>query len=480
MRFLRGVERKQVMLLPAAVDDYVSAENPVRAIDAFVDGLSLEELGFVQPREADAPGAPGYDPGALLKLYVYGYLNRVRSSRELEKATRRNLEVIWLMRQLTPDHWTINAFRRAHRARFRQVFREFALICGSLGLFGTELVAIDGSHFQAVNSPRRNFTEAKIKALLKELDEKIEAYLKTLDTNDQKASAQGFDQAGKDAESLRAKLAQMEGERKRCAELLASLEQSPTGQISQTDPDSRTLKKGGQSVVGYNVQIAVDTAHHLVAAEQVTQEPCDWQMLAPMAVEAKENLQADQLRVVADAGYFSHEQLRQCAQAGIEPNVPNKSARPAGTGAYPLDDFRYDAQADCYVCPQGKVLQRRDDVVQRNVPYRRYYTKAACVDCPMLKQCTRGKFRSLQVAEGHRLATEVQARWKAQPELRKLRNQTVEHVFGTLKFWWGFRAFLCRGLQAVQAEFSLAALAYNFRRALNVVGVTAIVAAANS
>ena len=197
MRFLRGVERKQVMLLPAAVDDYVSAENPVRAIDAFVDGLSLEELGFVQPREADAPGAPGYDPGALLKLYVYGYLNRVRSSRELEKATRRNLEVIWLMRQLTPDHWTINAFRRAHRARFRQVFREFALICGSLGLFGTELVAIDGSHFQAVNSPRRNFTEAKIKALLKELDEKIEAYLKTLDTNDQEASAQGFDQWGR-------------------------------------------------------------------------------------------------------------------------------------------------------------------------------------------------------------------------------------------------------------------------------------------
>lgn len=474
MQYLAGVDRNQSMLLPMTVEEYVSAENPVRAIDAFIEGLDVQALGFPLREEKDA-GAPGYHPRELLKLYLYGYLNRIRSSRELEKATHRNLEVIWLVRQLKPDHWTISNFRKLHRERFRKVFREFALVCGRLGLFGADLVAIDSSHFKAVNSPKRNFTKAKVQALLQEVDEKTEAYLKDLETADKDVPSQGS--GGKDdAKSLREKLAQLESERQRCSELMQAIEQSETGQISQTDPDSRMLKKGDESVVGYNVQIAVDAQHHLIVAEQVTQEPNDWQMLSPMAAEAKEALGVDQLRVVADAGYCSHEQVSRCAALGVEANVPNEQHRAAGTGAYPRESFRYDAQADVCLCPQGQTLHRHSDNTRRGLRHQVYYNVSACAKCPVRPDCTKGKYRKLQLAEGHELFAAAQERWRTQPELRKQRRSLVEHPFGTLKFWWGMRAFLCRGLKSVQAEFSLAALAYNFRRVLNVLGARELIA----
>src|SRR5688572_14865861 len=401
MQYLAGVDRNQSMLLPMTVEEYVSAENPVRAIDAFIEGLDVQALGFPLREEKDT-GAPGYHPRELLKLYLYGYLNRIRSSRELEKATHRNLEVIWLVRQLKPDHWTISNFRKLHRERFRKVFREFALVCGRLGLFGADLVAIDSSHFKAVNSPKRNFTNAKVQALRQEIDEKTEAYLKDLETADQDASSQGSN--GKDdAKTLREKLTRLEAERQRCSELMQALEQSETGQISQTDPDSRMLKKGDQSVVGYNVQIAVDAQHHLIVAEQVTQEPNDWQMLSPMAAEAKEALGVEKLRVVADAGYCSHVQVNRCAELGVEANVPNEQRRVAGSGAYPQESFRYDAQTDVYLCPQGQTLRRHSDNVRRGLRYQVYYNLSACAKCPVRRDCTKGKYRKLQLAEGHEL-----------------------------------------------------------------------------
>ena len=468
MQYLAGVDRNQSMLLPATVEEYVSPENPVRAIDVFIEGLNVQALGFPLRAEKNE-GAPSYHPRELLKLYLYGYLNRIRSSRELEKATHRNLEVIWLVRQLRPDHWTISNFRKQHRERFRKVFREFTLLCGKLGLFGADLVAIDSSHFKAVNSPKRNFTKAKVQALLEAVDEKTEAYLKDLETADKEAPSQGS--SGKeDAKSLREKLAQLEVERQRCSELMQALEQSETGQISETDSDSRMLKKGEQSVVGYNVQIAVDAEHHLIVAEQVTQENSDWQMLSPMAAQAKEALGAEKLRVVADAGYCSHAQISLCAELGVEANVPNEQHRAAGTGAYPREKFRYDAQADVCICPQGQTLHRHSDNTRRGLRYQVYYNVSACAQCPVRAECTKGKYRKVQLAEGHELFAAAQERWRTQPELRKQRRCLVEHPFGTLKFWWGLRAFLCRGLKAVQAEFSLAALAYNFRRVLNVLG----------
>jgi transposase len=283
------------MLLPDSVEDYVGAENPVRVVDAFVEGLDLNGLGFDRKPEGSA-GAPPYDPKAMLKLYVYGYLNRIRSSRELEKATRRNLEVIWLLGRLMPDHWTINAFRREHRARFKAVFRQFNLVCGSLGLFGADLVAIDGTFLKAVNNPQRNFTRNKVKNLLEEIDRRSEAYLEALETSDREASAQSMaasDQAT-EAQRIRSRLAALESKRAECMALLAAMETSPTGQVSLTDPDSRSLEKLSQRTVGYNAQIAVDAANHLIVAEEVTQEPSDTALLTPMAVAAKEVLGVDE------------------------------------------------------------------------------------------------------------------------------------------------------------------------------------------
>jgi transposase len=253
MSYLYGVPREQRMLLPDAVEDYVGAENPVRVVDAFVEGLDLMALGFDLKAEGSA-GAPPYDPKAMLKLYVYGYLNRIRSSRELEKATRRNLEVIWLLGRLMPDHWTINAFRREHRARFKAVFRQFNLVGGSLGLFGADLVAIDGTFLKAVNNPQRNFTQAKVKDLIEEIDRRSEAYLQELETADQQASAQSMaaSERAEGAKAIRSKLADMEQKRAQCLELLAAMESSPTGQLSLSDPDARSLDKGSQRTVGYN------------------------------------------------------------------------------------------------------------------------------------------------------------------------------------------------------------------------------------
>jgi transposase len=474
MRYLQGVERTQGMLLPALVEDYVTEENPVRAIDAFVEGLELGNLE-IKERRAGESGAPGYAPQAMLKLYLYGYLNRIRSSRELEKAARRNLEVIWLLQQLRPDHWTINAFRKTHRKAFKKLFREFGLVCGSLGLFGAELVAIDGTHLKAVNAPQHNLTKAKVKKVIQELDAKSEAYLEALDTADREAEAQSMGKT--DTAALKEKLSKLDSERARCQELMESLEQSETGQISQTDPDSRMLKKNGQSVVGYNAQVAVDAKNHLIVAEEVTQEPSDWKLLTPMAVAAKEALEAETLKVVADTGYRSRDQIDRCAENGIEPNVPRPKERGTDEGKYPLKTFQYDEEKDCYHCPQGKELLRHSDVMQHGTTYRTYYKKSACKSCPFLAKCTKGSYRKLWIPVESEPMKAMEERLRTQPELARLRSQTVEHVFGTIKFWWGFRSFLCRGLKAVRAEFSLAALAYNFRRVINIIGVEDLLAA---
>jgi transposase len=473
MGYLEGIERHQVMLLPATVDEYVTAENPVRAIDAFVEGLKLKDLK-IEERQAGDVGAPGYHPREMLKLYLYGYLNRIRSSRELEKACYRNLEVIWLMRQLTPDHWTINAFRRAHRKTFRAIFREFNLVCGSLGLFGAELVAIDGTHLKAVNSPERNFTKAKVEEALQEIDAKTEAYLRALDTADEEAARQSVSAGKGGKEELRKKLADLEEKRKCYSELVKDLEQSETGQVSRTDPDSRMLKKGVQSVVGYNAQAVVDTKHHLIVAEELTQEPSDWKLLEPMAAAAKDSLGVETLRVVADTGYCSREQVRLCVAQGIEPNVPPKQPPASRQGLYPVEAFRYEAEKDAYLCPNGQLLTRHSDAVRERVTYQIYYSTVACRGCPLLSKCTKGKYRKLAIAVNDEAMKAMEERARTQPELQRQRSQTVEHVFGTIKFWWGFRSFLCRGLAAVQAEFSMTALAYNFRRALNVLGAEAL------
>jgi len=459
MAYRRGIQREQVMLLPAAVEDYVSEENPVRVIDAFIEGVDLGQLKLVVRSEPER-GAPAYDPRAMLKLYVDGYLNRIRSSRELAKAAKRNLEVIWLMRQLTPESWAISDFRRQNRDRFKQLFREFNLVCGKLKLFGAELVAIDGCYFKAVNAPRKNFTKNKLEQLLKEIDEKSEEYLKSLEAADLDAERQEHEAVKGRSGSLREKIAKLKEERAQCASLLQEVEQSPTGQLSLSDPDSRSLKKANEKVVGDNTQIAVDAKHHLMVAAEVSLDPTDWKNLEPMATAAKAALGVDQLKAVADAAYYSHEQMRKCAEQGIEATVPNRQKRQAGAGDYPVEAFRHDAGKDCYVCPQGRPLRRHQDSVQAGNTYRVYYDTAACADCPVRARCTKGKYRKLAVPADREFLDAVQKRWRENPELRQQRSQLVEHPFGTMKFWWGFRSFLCRRIEMVRAELSLSSLAY--------------------
>jgi transposase len=476
MSYLKGSDRHQGLLLPATVEDYVSEENPVRAIDAFVEGVDLKGLGF-EVREENEVGAPSYDMRALLKLYLYGYLNRIRSSRELEKATKRNLEVIWLMRQLTPDHWTISEFRRKHRKQFKGLFRQFNVVCGSLGLFGADLVAIDGCFLKAVNSRARNFTQDKLEHLLKAVDQKIEDYIQSLEAADKEGAAQGMKESAAKVESMKEKLKKLENKRKDYEALMEAAKQSSTGQISLTDPDSRSLKKTNEKVVGYNAQIAMDEKHHMMATQEVTQEPSDWKLLAPMAQEAKKELKVEKLRTVADSGYYSHEQMRECARHGVEATVPNGQVGKGGEGVYGLEKFQYCAEKDVYVCPNGKELLRHADLVERGSTYHIYYHTKACVECPLKESCTKGKYRKLHVVSDREFIDTIQRRWREQPDLRVRRSQLVEHPFGTIKFWWNMRAFLCRGLEMVRAEFSLSALAYNFRRALSVLGVAKLVAA---
>ena len=469
MPYLRGAVREQILLLPKSIEDYVGPENPVRVIEAFVEGLELKPLGLEE--NPAGPGAPAYDPRAMLKLFLYGYLHRIRSSRELEKATRRNLEVIWLLRELTPDHWTINAFRRTHRPAFKGVFRQFHLLCAKLELFGRELVAVDGTFLKGVNSPARNFTQAKLQKLLAEIDERTEAYLRKLEQADRESGSEGTAAASAEtpAAPLREKLAALEKLRQEYAEMLAQLAAAPGTQISQTDPDSRCLCKGGAATVGYNAQIAVEAAHHLIVVEEVTRDPNDTQQLAPMALAAQAALGTERLSVVADRGYYGIDQLQRCQEANIEAYVPaQKAARPPG---FSLERFSYDAGRDSYLCPHGQELLRHQDIVNSSGRYRTYYNLAACRQCPLRRDCTQGASRRLAIHEHTPIVEAARERLRAHPEMMARRGGLVEHPFGTLKFWMGYGAFLTRGLESVRAEFTLSCLAYNLRRVLNLVSV---------
>jgi transposase len=474
MAYIRGVPRNQMMLLPDSVEDYVGPENVVRVIDEFVEGLKLESLGLAEP--GAGPGAPSYDPKTLLKLFIYGYLHRIRSSRDLEKAAQRNLEVIWLLARLTPDHWTINEFRRQHRPAFKGLFRQFHLLCAQLELFGRELVAIDGALFKAVNSPARNFTQAKLQARLKEIDERTEAYLEKLEQTDREAAASGGAAASSQgASALEEKLARLKERRGEYAEMLEQLAAAPGSQISLTDPESRSLCKGEEHTVGYNAQIAVDAAHHLIVAEAVTCAPNDTGQLAPMAAAAKSALGVEQLKVTADRGYYSIEQLQRCAEQNLETYVP--AQRPAKPPGYPNERFTFIPERDCYRCPQGHELTRHKDTQKSSGCYQVYYNVAACRDCPVRTACTSGRYRKLALHEHADVAKAARERLRAEPTMMRQRRCLVEHPFGSLKFWMGYGAFLTRGQAAVQAEFSLGCLAYNLRRVLNLVGVRALLEA---
>jgi transposase len=472
MTHIAGHTRSQTLLLPESLDEYVGPENPVRFIDAFVDGLDLAAAGFVRVT-AKSTGRPGYDPKDLLKLYVYGYLNRVRSSRRLEAETNRNLEVIWLLRHLKPDFKTIADFRCLNHKAFRPVFRQFVLLCRQMDLFGRELLAVDGTRIKAVNNKDRNFTRASLSKFIELADAKLDDYLQRLDQSDE-AEAKT---AGSRVKNLAEKIAAIRARRTRCKEMLAHLDKTGEDQISLTDPDSRAMAAHTRVAVGYNVQVAVDVKHKLIVEQQVTNQVVDMGMLAQTAEPAKEVLGVETIDVVADKGYFKIEDIEACEKAGIVPYVPRPQRGPSvKAGLFRKDEFRYDTESDTYTCPAGQQLHPYSSSLLRGLKKTNYVNKLACDDCTIRARCTNGKFRAVSRLENEAVLDRMQARLAKRPGVLDRRRETVEHPFGTIKQWMNQGAFLMRGLEKVRAEFSLTALAYNLRRVLNIVGFADLMA----
>jgi transposase/IS5 family transposase len=473
MTHISGHHRSQMLLLPEAVDDYVGADNPVRFIDAFVDELDLAAAGFVRV-EAKATGRPGYAPADLLKLYIYGYLNRVRSSRRLEMESHRNIEVIWLLRSLKPDFKTIADFRRDNRAAFRSVFREFVLLCRRLDLYGRELLAVDGTRIKAVNNKDRNFTRTSLQEFIRAADERLDDYLRRLDEGD---VAEGGTGGGAGAKNLAEKIAALRQKRGRYGSLLAELERTGESQISLTDPDSRAMAAHTKVGVGYNAQVAVDAKHKMIVEQAVTNQVVDIGLLMQTAEPARVILDVERIDVVADRGYFKIEDIEACEKAGLTPHVPKPQRGPAvRKGFFTKEEFRYDPARDVYICPAGKILAPHHQGKLRDLKKIDYSNPAACPVCPLRSRCTTDR-RRVSRLENEAVLDRMAGRLKARPDILARRRELVEHPFGTIKQWMNQGAFLMRGLDNVRAEFSLTALVYNLRRAVNILGVDAMMAA---
>ena len=476
MGFVQGVHRDQVVMFPESLDEYIAAENPVRFIDAFVDSLDLQALGFERAVPAER-GRPPYHPGDLLKLYVYGYLNRVRSSRRLEREAQRNVEVMWLLGKLAPDHKTIADFRRDNGKPIRAVFREFTVICRRLELFGGQLVAIDSSKFKAANSRDRNYTKAKLERLDRRADEKIERYLEELD----KADEEEQDNEKPTAEELQEKIEWLRGRKEFYAGLRELMDQTGESQVSLTDPDARSMKLGNSrgTEVAYNVQMSVDAKHKLIVDHEVTNAGNDKNQLSSMAIRARKALELESLDVIADQGYYNSEEIKNCIEGDVLPYI-GKPKDSNSRGLFAREEFHYDSENDCYWCPAGKTLPFKCQTTYRGQVVRDYIAED-CSRCDLRPKCTRRKTgRQIRRWVDEHLLEDMERRVRAEPEKVKQRKSIVEHPFGTIKRSMDQGYFLTRRLCNVRTEVSLSMLAYNIKRAVRPKGVQELVAALTS
>src|SRR6266851_2209549 len=474
-RFVEGTDRAQATLFPECLEDWICEDNPVRAIDVFVDELDLAELGFggVDP---EATGRPSYHPSVPLKLYIYGYLNRVQSSRRLEREASRNVEVMWLTGRLVPDHKTIADFRKDNGPAIRKVCAQFVALCREMGLLTKASVAIDGSKFKAVNNRDKNFTRAKMERRLAQIEESVARYLSQLDTADLQEPSEAL--AAKTAH-LKEKLAKLASEVQRLKAIEKEMLASPDRQISLTDPDSRSMATSGRGsgVVGYNVQVAVDTEHHLIVTHEVTNIGSDRSQLARVAKETKATLQTDTLEAVADRGYFSGEEILACDQAGITVTLPKPMTSGAKSeGRFGKQDFVYLPEEDVYRCPAGERLKYYDTNVENGLTLRRYWTNA-CRTCTLKSRCTTGVQRRITRWEHEHVLEAVQKRLDENPQAMRQQRETVEHPFGTIKARMGATHFLMKTMQHVASEMALHVLAYNLTRVMNIVGIRPLMAA---
>ncbi len=474
-RFIEGLDRGQSTLFPERLEDWIGEDNPVRVIDVFVDELDLGGLGFdrVVPLWT---GRPGYHPSVLLKLYIYGYLNRVQSSRRLEREAGRTVEVMWLTDRLVPDHKTIADFRKDNGPAIRNVCARFVALCRQLELFGDASVAIDGSKFKAVNTRDKYFTRAKMKRRLEQIEESVGRYLHQLDSADRQEPS--LARTTKTAR-LKDKIATLKEEMRRLGKLEAQMLAAPDKQISLTDPDARSMATSGRGsgMVGYNVQASVDTKHHLIVAHEVTNEGTDRAQLSNMAKQTKAVLKTDRLDAVADRGYFNSEEILACEEAGITVTLPKPlTSNNKAKGQFVKQDFVYLAEEDVYRCPAGERLVYRFTNQENGLTLRRYWSNA-CQACAIKHCCTTSKERRITRWEHEDVLEAVQRRLDEHPEKMRQRRETVEHPFGTIKSWMGSTHFQMKTLKRVGTEMALHVLAYNLKRVINIMGIGPLVTA---
>jgi len=465
-RFIEGVDRSQSTLFPERLEDFIAEDNPVRVVDVFVDQLDLRDLEF-SGIDPCATGRPAYHPSKLLKLYIYGYLNRIPSSRRLERETQRNIELMWLIERLSPDFKTIADFRRDNGPAICRVCREFVVLCRRLNLFSQAIVAIDGSKFKAVNNRDKNFTQAKMKHRMEQVEKSIDRYLGQLDSADREEPTVAEAKVSR----LRDKIAALKEEMQRLQTIEVQMLEAPDKQISLTDPDARSMKSRGNGIVGYNVQTAVNTENHLIVSHEVINTGSDRGQLSNMARQAQEVMEAKDLKVVADRGYFKGEEILACDEAGIEVTLPKPQTSGAqAVGRFGKRDFHYVPEDDEYRCPAGERLIWRMTVQEQGRTLHRYWS-SNCRHCAIKAKCTPSPFRRVTRWEHEEVLEAVQARLDQDPDAMRLRRQTAEHPFGTLKLWMGYTHFLTWTLPNVRTEMSLQVLSYNLKRAINLLGV---------
>ncbi len=473
MRYIKGEDRDQAILFPEKINDYIEQNNPVRFIDAFVDSLDMSEMAFThsQPKKT---GRKPYNPADLLKLYIYGYMNKVRSSRELEKVCHRNVEVIWLLRKLAPDFKTIADFRKDNGKAIKKVCREFILECKTMNLLSSSLVGIDGSKFRAVNANKKNYSKSKLKKLIEKIDRQIQEYLKAVKEQDEEE----VDVKELSKAELQEKIAQLKAKSDRYDKMIKKMDENGQTQISLTDPDSRMMKNQQNREVCYNSQIAVDDKYKLIVAHEVCNDINDYKQLYNMSSKAKESLGVESIRVLADKGYFKKEEVKRCYDDNIDCCVPEqRKSQNRRRGLYTDKDFFYDVSEDAYICPAGKKLKYKYTVTKYNKRQRVYQTKL-CKGCKLRRRCTTAKYgRSVYRWESKRVIEEMNKKIQSNPGIINKRKGLVEHPFGALKRTMNHGYFLTKGLAKVNTEFDLSVLAYNVKRVINIMGYKGLVAA---
>jgi transposase len=454
------------------LEDYVAEDNPVRVVEAFVEELDLRTLGFKSIDPA-VTGRPAYHPAVLLKLYIYGYLNRIQSTRRLEMEAQRNVELMWLTQNLKPDFKTIANFRHQNGTAVRKVCRQFIEMCRQLDLFAHALVAVDGSKFKAVNSRDKNFTEAKLKRRLAMIEESIRNYLRAMDTADRSEPELAQLKKGR----LQEKIAALKRQMQELKAVEVQLQEHPDKQVSLTDPDARSMKTRGTGIVGYNVQTAVDQNTHMIVAHEVVNEGIDRDQLTPMTEKAQEATGIKDLTVVADRGYYKGEQILDCGQTGATPIVPKTlTSNSMADGRFGKPDFIYNARDDQYRCPAGEIAIKRFTTIEHGMEIDVYWT-SACTRCAMKPQCTTSQYRRIRRWRHEAVLDAMQERLDRWPDVMRLRRSTAEHPFGTIKLWMGSTHFLTKTLAHVRTEMSLHVLAYNLKQLINMFGVEGALAA---